>query len=186
MLAVTMGTQPFGSSKRLNEKGVTKDERNGCTDAFSTREATESGKQVMHGTVTDRVLRFYGAILPNRHGSPWSARCCSPKSFKETEGQPLVLRWAKALKHFAEQAAVAIFDDELIVGRSATSTSARGGATSSASSTTPIRRRAQRSRTTNMLRPRESIQNPARRDDDHGYDVLSSRRLRAEGASPMP
>jgi formate C-acetyltransferase len=39
------------------------------------------------------------------------------ESFKETEHQPLVLRWAKALKHFAENAPVTIFSDELIVGR---------------------------------------------------------------------
>src|SRR5262249_8835192 len=38
-------------------------------------------------------------------------------SFKTTEGQPLVLRWAKALKHIAENMPVTIFDDELIVGR---------------------------------------------------------------------
>jgi hypothetical protein len=30
---------------------------------------------------------------------------------------PLVLRWAKALKHFVDKVPVTIFDDELIVGR---------------------------------------------------------------------
>jgi formate C-acetyltransferase len=39
------------------------------------------------------------------------------ESFKATEGQLLVLRWAKALKNIAEKMSVAIFDDELIVGR---------------------------------------------------------------------
>jgi formate C-acetyltransferase len=39
------------------------------------------------------------------------------ESFKTTEGQPLVLRWAKALRHIAENISVTIFDDELIVGR---------------------------------------------------------------------
>ena len=39
------------------------------------------------------------------------------ESFKETESQPLVLRWAKALKHFVEKVPVTIFPDELIVGR---------------------------------------------------------------------
>jgi formate C-acetyltransferase len=39
------------------------------------------------------------------------------ESFKATEGQPLVWRWAKALHHIAENISVAIFDDELIVGR---------------------------------------------------------------------
>lgn len=39
------------------------------------------------------------------------------ESFKTTEGEPLVLRWAKALYHYAENATVYIDDDQLIVGR---------------------------------------------------------------------
>lgn len=39
------------------------------------------------------------------------------ESFKETEGEPLVLRWAKALYNYAEKASVYIDDDQLIVGR---------------------------------------------------------------------
>jgi pyruvate formate-lyase/glycerol dehydratase family glycyl radical enzyme len=39
------------------------------------------------------------------------------ESFKETEGQPTVLRWATALKHLAENIEVTILPDELIVGR---------------------------------------------------------------------
>lgn len=40
------------------------------------------------------------------------------QSFKATEGQPLILRWAKALYHYAEHATVYIDDDQLLVGRS--------------------------------------------------------------------
>lgn len=40
------------------------------------------------------------------------------ESFKETEGQPLNLRWAKALYRYAEKATVYIDDNQLIVGRS--------------------------------------------------------------------
>lgn len=40
------------------------------------------------------------------------------ESFKETEGQPLNLRWAKALYHYAENATVYIDDNQLLVGRS--------------------------------------------------------------------
>lgn len=40
------------------------------------------------------------------------------ESFKETEGQPLILRWAKALYHYAEKATVYIDDNQLLVGRS--------------------------------------------------------------------
>lgn len=39
------------------------------------------------------------------------------ESFKTTEGQPLVLRWGKAIKHIAENIEVAILPGELIVGR---------------------------------------------------------------------
>ncbi len=40
------------------------------------------------------------------------------QSFRKTEGQPLNLRWAKALYHYAENATVYIDDNQLIVGRS--------------------------------------------------------------------
>lgn len=39
------------------------------------------------------------------------------RSFKATEGQPLILRWAKALKYYAENATVYIDDNQLIIGR---------------------------------------------------------------------
>ena len=40
------------------------------------------------------------------------------ESFKETEGQLLILRWAKAMKHIAENITIYIDDNQLIVGRS--------------------------------------------------------------------
>ena len=40
------------------------------------------------------------------------------ESFMETEGQPLNLRWAKALYRYAEKATVYIDDNQLLVGRS--------------------------------------------------------------------
>jgi formate C-acetyltransferase len=39
------------------------------------------------------------------------------KSFRETEGEPLILRWSKALLLYAEKATVYIDDNQLIVGR---------------------------------------------------------------------
>ena len=39
------------------------------------------------------------------------------ESFRETEGQPLNLRWAKALYHYAENATVYIEEDQLLAGR---------------------------------------------------------------------
>ena len=40
------------------------------------------------------------------------------ESFKQTEGQPLILRWSKALKHIAENITVYIDRNQLLVGRS--------------------------------------------------------------------
>jgi formate C-acetyltransferase len=39
------------------------------------------------------------------------------QSMRETEGQPLVLRWAKALKHIAENITVYVQEDQLLLGR---------------------------------------------------------------------
>ncbi len=89
------------------------------TKVFSAQEqAIESGKKVMHGTATDRVVRIYEAV--RSYGPPrvsLDRAVLFVESLKETENQPLVLRWAKALKHFAEKSPVTIFPDELIVGR---------------------------------------------------------------------
>src|SRR5512136_954677 len=83
--------------------------------------AIAEGKKVLHGTATDRVLRMFNAIRSS--GAPRVAlerAVYFTESFKATEGQPLVWRWAKALQHIAENISVAIFDDELIVGRPCT------------------------------------------------------------------
>ena len=86
---------------------------------FSAQEqAILDGKKVTHGTATDRVIRMLDAI--RSYGPPRVAlerAVYFTESFKATEGQPLVLRWAKALKNIAEKMSVTIFDDELIVGR---------------------------------------------------------------------
>lgn len=80
--------------------------------------AIESGESVIHGTVTERLLNLYERM--RAYGPPrvtLDRAVLFTESFKETEGQPLVLRWAKALKNFAEKAPVNIFEGELIVGR---------------------------------------------------------------------
>lgn len=89
------------------------------TNVLSSQEkAIESGSKVLHGAVSDRVLRMYDAI--RAYGQPrvsLERAIYFTESFKTTEGQPLVWRWAKALHHIAENISVEIFDDELIVGR---------------------------------------------------------------------
>ncbi len=89
------------------------------TPVLSAQErAISEGKTVLHGTVTERVQRMFDAV--RAYGPPRVAlerAVYFTESFKATEGQPLVLRWALALKNIAEKMSVAIFDDELIVGR---------------------------------------------------------------------
>lgn len=80
--------------------------------------AIERGSKVLHGEVSDRVLRMFEAI--RAYGPPrvsLDRAMLFTESLKDTEGEPFVLRWAKAEKHFAENAPVTIFEDELIVGR---------------------------------------------------------------------
>jgi formate C-acetyltransferase len=93
--------------------------QNATAHSLSAQEqAIESGAKSMHGPVTDRVLRLYEGM--RAYGPP---RVCLERSalftesFKETEHDPLVLRWAKALKRYAEKSTVVILDDEVIVGR---------------------------------------------------------------------
>jgi pyruvate formate-lyase/glycerol dehydratase family glycyl radical enzyme len=81
-------------------------------------QAIESGSLVIHGTVSDRVLRMYEAVL--NYGPPRAfidRAVAFTEVFKETEGEPTVLRWAKGLMRFAETSKVTILPDELIVGR---------------------------------------------------------------------
>lgn len=89
------------------------------TAVLSAQElAIATGSPTMHGTVTPRVQRLYQGM--RAFGPP---RVCLERAvlftetFKETEHEPLVLRWAKALKRYAEKSSVTILADELIVGR---------------------------------------------------------------------
>jgi pyruvate formate-lyase/glycerol dehydratase family glycyl radical enzyme len=89
-----------------------------ATALSSQERAIQEGKKVLHGTVTGRVLRMFEAI--RAYGPPRVALERSvlfTEAFKENENDPLVLKWAKALKRYAEKSTVAILDDELIVGR---------------------------------------------------------------------
>ncbi|MGO9287480.1 MAG: glycyl radical protein [Polyangia bacterium] len=89
------------------------------TATLSTQEAAiASGSKVLHPGVTDRVLRLFEAIRASYQPKLTLDRAVLfTESMKTTENQPLVLRWAKALKHITESIPVTILDDELIVGR---------------------------------------------------------------------
>ena len=88
-------------------------------DVLSAQEAALAlGKRAVHDNVTDRVLRLFERA--RNSGQPRVAlerAVHFTESFKETEGQPIVLRWAKALLHTTQNISVNIFEDELIVGR---------------------------------------------------------------------
>jgi formate C-acetyltransferase len=89
-----------------------------ATALSAQEQAIEAGRRTLHGNLSERVLRIFEAI--RAYGSPrvtLDRALLFTDSFKATEGQPLVLRWAKALRHVCEHIPVTIFDDELIVGR---------------------------------------------------------------------
>ena len=58
-------------------------------------QAIESGKKIVDGSATVRVLRLYEAIHPSHPPRVTLERSVLfTETFKETEDQPLVLRWA--------------------------------------------------------------------------------------------
>ena len=88
------------------------------TSLSAQEQAIHNGSKVVHGSATERVLQLFEAI--RSAGPPrvsLERATLFTESFKLTENEPLVVRWAKALKLFAEKCPIAIFPGELIVGR---------------------------------------------------------------------
>jgi pyruvate formate-lyase/glycerol dehydratase family glycyl radical enzyme len=71
--------------------------------------ARESGRE--------RIYRILDAFKPDRPVIDMERARYFTESFKKTEGQPLVLRWAKALKHIAENITIYVDDHQLLIGR---------------------------------------------------------------------
>jgi pyruvate formate-lyase/glycerol dehydratase family glycyl radical enzyme len=65
----------------------------------------------------ERATRILGAFQTERPKIDVERARLFTESFKETEGEPIVLRWSKALLHIAKHITVYIDDDQLIVGR---------------------------------------------------------------------
>jgi len=83
--------------------------------------AIQSGKRTLHDNITPRIVRMYEAIRASAAPRIQVRRAkLFTESFKETEGQPMVLRCAKAMKHVAENLEVVVLPGELIVGRAHT------------------------------------------------------------------
>lgn len=77
-----------------------------------------------HGEVTfsepglhGRIQKIYDAFKDTTARVDIDRAKYFTESFKETEGQPLPLRWAKALLHIAQHITVHIDDHQLLVGR---------------------------------------------------------------------
>lgn len=75
----------------------------------------ENGGRVVFGK--GRTQRIYDSFSEGKSYVDVERAKYFTESFKETEGEPLVLRWAKALYHVAENIHVWIDPDQLIVGR---------------------------------------------------------------------
>ncbi|SDA30381.1 formate C-acetyltransferase [Ruminococcus sp. YE71] len=81
---------------------------------YSPQEIRLKNSQGLGGKRAGRILEgFQGSrpVIDIERGKYFT------ESFRQTEGQPLVLRWAKALYHYAENATVYVDDDQLIAGR---------------------------------------------------------------------
>lgn len=69
------------------------------------------------GTTKSRIEKIYDSFKKARSSVDIQRAAYFTESFKATEGQPLPLRWAKALHHIVEHIDVSIDDHQLIVGR---------------------------------------------------------------------
>ncbi len=82
--------------------------------AFSPQEERIRGHYRPEEKRTRQILETFAGTRPSidiERGKYFT------ESFRETEGQPLILRWAKALYRYAERATIYIDDRQLIVGR---------------------------------------------------------------------
>lgn len=67
-----------------------------------------------HWSVPVRILRRYVHDVPSLDVE---RAIYFTRSMKQTEGEPLVLRWAKALRHIVENITVYIAEDQLLAGQ---------------------------------------------------------------------
>ncbi len=63
-----------------------------------------------------RIERLKEATLRRTKDAHWDRARLVTESYRKTEGEPIILRRAKALAHFIENAPIQIFEEELLVG----------------------------------------------------------------------
>ena len=92
---------------------------NTCCETLSPQEQRiqEEIKGIFDYTGRERIYRILNSFKMERPVIDIERARYFTESFKKTEGQPLILRWAKALKHIAENITVYIDEDQLLVGR---------------------------------------------------------------------
>jgi formate C-acetyltransferase len=70
------------------------------------------GREMLSG----RVERLRNKLLNSRNSLDVERATLLTESMKETEGEPWIVRWAKALNHILTSRNISISPDELIVG----------------------------------------------------------------------
>ncbi len=73
--------------------------------------------KVVFSKENGRIQRIYDSFNGKRSSVDLQRARFFTQSFRTTEGEPLVLRWAKALYHIAENIDIYIDEDQLLVGR---------------------------------------------------------------------
>ncbi|MDR1320234.1 MAG: glycyl radical protein [Gracilibacteraceae bacterium] len=90
------------------------------SSAYSPQESrlqTQSGRMVFPGGPRGRIRKIYESFQDSKAAVDVQRAKYFTESFKSTEGQPLILRWAKALRHIAEKIDVYVDDHQLLAGR---------------------------------------------------------------------
>lgn len=77
----------------------------------------EQEKKKSGGFLRERTAKIYNSFVLSKPRIDIERGKYFTESFKTTEGQPLILRWAKALYHIAENIPVYIDDHQLLAGR---------------------------------------------------------------------
>lgn len=92
-----------------------------CACTYSEQEQllldTIAGKSNPYAEKHPRLYRLVAAFEGKKPHIDVERALLFTESMKQTEGELLVLRWAKALKHIGENMTVYIDDDQLIAGR---------------------------------------------------------------------
>jgi formate C-acetyltransferase len=77
----------------------------------------QNGQIAFEERQSTRIRKIYESFQDSKSAVDVQRAKYFTESFKTTEGQPLILRWAKALHHIAENIEIYIDDHQLLAGR---------------------------------------------------------------------